>query len=105
MEEKEELKQCALFNEAPIEKSRFSILSCEQDKSGMVFENEQENSCVMMFDDNLQDLQTGESLKQKQIIAEFSEEAMRVTTTEAQDIFDDEIWNHSMCIQHQSLEE
>ena len=40
------------------------------------------------------DLQTGASLKQ----VEEADYNLRVTTTEAHDIFDDEIWNNSMCM-------
>ena len=51
--------------------------------------------------DGLPDLQTGSTLKNQ--IAEFDlgENAMRVTTTEARDIFDDneEIWNYSICLE------
>ena len=49
----------------------------------------------MMFD-GLPDLKTGTSMKNQPIKEfNFGTEAMRVTTTEAQDIFDDdeEIWN------------
>ena len=65
-----------------------------------------------MFEDLLlEDMNTGSSLKQNQNIVnqqvvntavstkydtqEFSDECMRVTTTEVNDIFDDEIWNPS----------
>ena len=46
----------------------------------------------MMFD-NLPELRTGSSMKQKE---HMEEEFHPVTTTEVNDIFDDEIWNHSV---------
>ena len=51
----------------------------------------------MMFEDLLlEDMTTGSSLKHNQYdTQEFSDECMRVTTTEVNDIFDDEIWNPS----------
>ena len=46
----------------------------------------------MMFD-NLPELRTGSSMKQQEHVEEFQP----VTTTEVNDIFDDdEIWNHSV---------
>lgn len=59
-------------------------------------------SMMMMFD-GLPDLKTGTSLKDHQVKEfDFGEEAMRVTTTEAYDIFDDNdgIWNASICLGH-----
>jgi hypothetical protein len=57
------------------------------------------NGSLMMFDDALiPDMNTGSSLKQTastKETQEFSEECMRVTTTEANDMFDEEIWNPS----------
>ena len=69
------------------------------------------NNSMMMFDDlSLEDMNTGSSLQQNQNLnqqvvntavstkhdtQEFSDECMRVTTTEVNDIFDDEIWNPS----------
>lgn len=107
----EELKQCALFNDVQSEKSRLSVLEGDRDKSGLpVFLHDGEksgypicldavdgmsNSSMLMFEGGIQDLATGASLKQKG--EESSPECMRVTTTEANDIFDDEIWNNSIC--------
>ena len=54
----------------------------------------------MMFD-GLPDCQTGSSMKQKEDGEEESpdkNQCLRVTTTEANDIFDDEIWNYSAFI-------
>ncbi len=50
----------------------------------------------MMFD-GLPDCQTGSSMKQKED-EESPDKNLRVTTTEANDIFDDEIWNYSAFI-------
>jgi len=86
--EGEELKQCALFNQ--LEKSRFSVLDGDRNKSGMP---EDQESFTMMFE-GFADIKTGTSLKQKGNFY-FGEEALRVTTTEAHDIFDDEVWNAS----------
>ena len=58
---------------------------------------------MMMMFDGLPDLKTGTSLKDQQVKEfDFGEEAMRVTTTEAYDIFDDNdgIWNASICLGH-----
>lgn len=86
------------------EKSRISILDGDRDKSGIpicgTFEDAF-NGSMMMFDDQLiPDMNTGSSLKQHTTAStketqEFSEECMRVTTTEAYDMFDEEIWNPS----------
>ena len=55
----------------------------------------------MMFDDALMPvMNTGTSMKTnstKESQEEFSEECMRVTTTEANDLFNEEIWNPSIC--------
>ena len=116
--EGEELKQCdALFGQIQNEKSRFSIIESrlsiidlDQDKSGLPAipgcafeEGNSANNTIIMFDDVfLKDMNTGSSIKQRQHqqqtactkeSQEFSEGCMRVSTTEANDIFDDEIWN------------
>lgn len=96
----EELKQCALFSDAERQtnKSRLSVLDGDRDKSGMpeLCLLDQDNSITMMFD-GLPDLQTGDSMKQKDG-TESPDKCLRVTTTEANDIFDDEIWNYSAFI-------
>ena len=57
----------------------------------------------MMFDDvEIADYSTGTSMKKtatsgSEKIQEFSEESKRVTTTDSNDIFDDEIWNNQVC--------
>ena len=102
----EELKQCALFNETPFNKSRSSVLDGDRDKSGLPEiccdqDKSADNSMSMMFD-GLPDCQTGSSMKQKE--EEESPDknhCLRVTTTEANDIFDDEIWNYSAFIPSQ----
>ena len=54
----------------------------------------------------MQELGTGSSLKQKKYGSDSGaeEHLLRITTTEANDIFDDdEIWNNSMCFEeHQA---
>lgn len=65
----------------------------------MCQQSEDIDQTLMMFD-NLPELRTGSSMKQQEQVEEFQP----VTTTEVNDIFDDdEIWNHSVVefAQHQ----
>ena len=62
----------------------------------------------MMFD-NLPELRTGSSMKQKEHVEDsmmrnVEEEFHPVTTTEVNDIFDDEIWNHSVELAQHDLQ-
>lgn len=94
--------------------SRVTILEGDQDKVGLPIcaftsatkvckDAYEENDSSMMFEEiEIADMSTGNSLKQTSTRStretqQFTEECDRVTTTEANDIFDEEIWNHQVC--------